>query len=63
MSEVPLYLVSEKGGGACDGGRARVRDHKRPFEVLISEAPRSGPLALAPVSAKELKEREFQGAR
>ena len=29
--------------------------------VLISEAPRSGPLSLAPVSATELKERAFQG--
>ena len=28
---------------------------------LTSEAPRSGPLSLAPVSAKELKERVFQG--
>ena len=29
--------------------------------TLISEAPRSGPLSLGPVSAKELKERAFQG--
>ena len=29
--------------------------------VLISEAPRSGLLSLAPVSAKELKKRAFQG--
>ena len=28
---------------------------------LISESPRSGLLSLAPVSAKELKERAFQG--
>ena len=34
----------------------------RPCAGLISEAPRSGRLSLAFVSAKELKERAFQGA-
>ena len=29
--------------------------------ALVREAPRFGPLSLAPVSAKELKERAFQG--
>ena len=31
------------------------------WSILISEAPRSGPFSLTPVSAKELKERAFQG--
>ena len=34
---------------------------KKGTSALISEAPRSGPLSLAPVSAKELKERAFPG--
>jgi hypothetical protein len=33
----------------------------RVWDNLISEAPRSGLLSLAPVSAKELKESAFQG--
>ena len=32
----------------------------RRARILISEAPGSGPLSLAPVSAKEFKERAFQ---
>ena len=35
--------------------------HAGSFEGLIREGPSSGPLSLAPVSAKELKERAFQG--
>ena len=35
--------------------------HQRPFEGSVREAPRFGPLSLAPVSSKELKERAFQG--
>ena len=34
---------------------------KRAWDTLISEAPRSGPLSLAPVSAKALKKRASQG--
>ena len=35
--------------------------HERGNVALVREAPRFGPLSLAPVSAKELTERAFQG--
>jgi hypothetical protein len=41
--------------------RPFVRGRAETQHILISEAPRHGPLPLAPVSAKELKERAFQG--
>ena len=52
--------------GSGDGtgqivGRDQPLQDARTFDAgnIISEAPRSGPLSLAPVSAKELKERAF----
>ena len=49
--------------GVCANQRFACRKHSfaDSLNTLISEAPRSGPLSLAPVSAKELKERAFQG--
>ena len=45
-----------------NGSNARLKfPEKGVSGVLIREGPSSGPLYLAPVSAKELKERAFQG--
>ena len=48
-------------GGHLAAGQLGAGVDKRPFEGLIREGPRFGPLSLAPVSSKELKERAFQG--
>ena len=53
MSEVPLYESPPHA--------RRLENHAGPFDALIREVLRSGLLSLAPVSAKDLKERAFQG--